>query len=187
MSAPFWSGWSSTCVYFDTSALVKRYVTEPGTAEVDAILQPGGPTAVASWVTVVEVVSTLKRKEAIEGAISAAELRHSVRLLVAEVALGTSAGRWVPCNIGPRTTERARVLLEQTYMTPADALHIATAIRLQEQNTVPLVFVTADEHLAAVARGQQIYTFDPLKPSDPGVAGVPGKFRTSGIPTYQDP
>ena len=57
--------------YLDTSALVKRYVAEPGSAWIEAvILEPADVLALTSRVTMVEMWSALARRRR-EASISA--------------------------------------------------------------------------------------------------------------------
>jgi uncharacterized protein len=49
-----------TFAYFDTSALVKRYIREPGSAQVVSLL--GRHEFLSSAITPVEVLSALSRK-----------------------------------------------------------------------------------------------------------------------------
>lgn len=48
-------------LFFDTSALVKRYSTEPGTEEVDALIE-SDDTVVISSLSIIETVSAFRRK-----------------------------------------------------------------------------------------------------------------------------
>ena len=48
-------------LFFDTSALVKRYYEEPGTETVDTLIE-GDKTIVISSLSVVETVSAFRRK-----------------------------------------------------------------------------------------------------------------------------
>lgn len=48
-------------LFFDTSALVKRYYEEPGTETVDTLIE-GESTVVISSLAVVETVSAFRRK-----------------------------------------------------------------------------------------------------------------------------
>lgn len=48
-------------LFFDTSALVKRYATEPGTEEVDDLIE-GDDTVVISSLSIIETVSVFRRK-----------------------------------------------------------------------------------------------------------------------------
>lgn len=173
MTTTIWVPWTESAVYLDTSALIKRYVDEQATDLVDEILQPDGPRVFLSWVTVIETVSNLRRKERVERTLTADETNDRIRLLLTEMA----SSHVLTCQVGPRTTERARELLRETYLTPGDAVHLATALRLQEQHGwLPLVFVTADAKLSKVAESQFLYAYDVLNPVQPQIRGVKKKY-----------
>ncbi len=173
MTTTIWVPWKESAVYLDTSALIKRYVDEQGTQLVDQILQPEGPRIFLSWVTAIEAVSNLRRKEHVEKTLTPEETNDRIRLLLTEM----SRSHVLTCVVGPRTTERARELLRETYLTPGDAIHLATALRLQEQHGwLPLVFVSADAKLCKVAESQFLYAYDVLNPAQLQIRGVKTKY-----------
>jgi len=173
MTTTLWVPWKESAVYFDTSALIKRYHSETGSDAVDEIMTPDGPHIFISWVTVVEAVSNIRRLERVEQKISAEIANDAIRLMLTEMNLG----HVYSCQVGPRTTEKAREILRHTYMTPADSLHLATAVRLQEQHGwLPLVFVTADDKLLKAAALESLYVFNPLNPVTPQLRGVHSKY-----------
>lgn len=152
---------------------MKRYVDEDGTELVDEIMQPDGPRIFLSWITLIEVVSNLRRLERVDAKLTANEASHRIRLLLTEMSLANVYS----CQVGPITTERARQLMAYVYLKPGDAIHLATAIRLQEQHAwLPLVFVTADQKLGKAAEDQFLYAYDVLRPIQPQIQAVDGKF-----------
>jgi len=184
MTTTLWVPWRESGVYLDTSALIKRYVAEDGSELVDEIMAPEGPRIFVSWVTVVETVSNLRRMEVVDKRLSAQETNDAIRLLLTEMNLG----QVFSCQVGPRTTERARELLRRKYLGPADSIHLATAIRLQEQHGwLPLVFTSADDKLIRAAQDEFLYVFNPLDPVVPPIRGVHSKFLPT-MPTvgYSD-
>lgn len=62
--------------YFDTSALVKRYHFEEGTAQLDAIFGEPDATFIIASITIAELTSAIARKHA-EGEISEQGLLHN--------------------------------------------------------------------------------------------------------------
>ncbi|MSQ14501.1 MAG: hypothetical protein EXR50_01370 [Dehalococcoidia bacterium] len=126
--------------YVDTSALAKRYLLEPGTPWVNALLV-SEPFAI-SHLAIVELGSVLARRTQ-EGAISPDTrdatfrtfLSDKERLVVIELSLEV-------------VLEAATILL--------DALHVASArlafARARRQEMVTGAFVTADQQLVNAAR-----------------------------------
>lgn len=52
------------CYFFDSSALIKRYVSETGTAWIDSLLDPAAENETyLARIAGVEVVSAIKRRE----------------------------------------------------------------------------------------------------------------------------
>lgn len=49
-------------IFFDTSALVKRYYDEPGTETVDHLVESGETKIVVTAITAIEIVSAFRRK-----------------------------------------------------------------------------------------------------------------------------
>lgn len=183
MSIGLWDPWRESAVYLDASALIKRYVDEDGTQLVDEIMSPDGPTSFVSWIAIVEALSNFERM-VIAGRLSAQEANDAARLLTTEMNIG----RVFTCAVGPRTTERARQMLRRTYHTPADAVHIATAVKLQEQHGwLPLVFISADDKLIKAASDEFLYVFNPLRPTNPEIRGIKSKFlRSDSTVGYSD-
>lgn len=71
--------------YFDTSALVRYYHIEPGSAKVEAIIRDPGATHVLSWLTVLETQSAFAMKVR-TGEIAAPDFLLLRRRLMADIA-----------------------------------------------------------------------------------------------------
>jgi predicted nucleic acid-binding protein len=132
-----------THYFLDSSALVKRYVAEQGTAWMRAISVPGaGNAIVVAPVTQVEVFSGVSRRKR-EGIITP-RTAQAVRLLL------------------NRHIQRAQDLLDQHPLRAYDAIQLASALiihtRLLTVGLAPLIFVSSDTRLlaAAVAEGLAI-------------------------------
>lgn len=183
MTTTLWVPWRDSAVYLDASALIKRYVDEDGTELVDELIVPEGPTIFVSWIAVIEALSNMERM-VVDGRLTASEANDAARLLTTEM----NTSHVLTCIVGPQTAERARQILRRSYQTPADSLHLATAVRLQEQHGwLPLVFVSSDERLVKAAQAEMLYVFNPAKPSTPAIRGVRQKFlRSDSTVGYSD-
>jgi predicted nucleic acid-binding protein len=127
-------------VFFDSSALVKRYVREAGT---DAVLQwcDQATEVVLSGIALPELESSFCRLQR-EAKITLAQYRQLKSALLADVEDA------VVGDLTPVVLAHAITSLEQNVLRGMDALHIATALALQVD-----VFVSADQRqLAAAAR-----------------------------------
>lgn len=147
-----------TVYFFDSSALVKRYVTETGTTWVRSVMpRSTGNIIFISHIAPVEVVSALARRKR-EGNISprtfkAAGLflnRHAIR-------------EYELVYLSDPITRRAQELLGIHTLRASDAIQLASALYIQAQiasaHRLSLVFVCSDTRLlnAAAAEGMQVH------------------------------
>ncbi len=130
-------------LFLDTSALVKLYVSEPGTERVrDAIAR--AKTVAASRIAYAEARAALARAHR-ESRIRTADLRRTVgeldedweRLFIVEVTGGVA--------------REAGDLAEQHGLRAYDALQLASALLLQRQLDSNVAFLAFDEALMAAA------------------------------------
>lgn len=147
--------------FLDSSALVKCYRTEAGSAWVRTLLEPGAShTITICEITLAEVAAALAAAHRAPGGISRIERDEAVKLFLAH------------CNtqyalLGiVRSTIRLAVTLTQSYrLRGCDAIQLATALSanrdLRTAGVPPMVFVAADEDLLAAARGEGLATADP--------------------------
>jgi uncharacterized protein len=128
-------------VFFDSSALAKRYIEEKGTDQVQAILSSASALAV-SVICVPEIVSALCRRRR-ERKLSTEEYRN------AKAAVLTDIDDAAVIGITEEVIARGVVLLEHFPLRSADALHIACA---SEWSTD--LFVSADDRQCKAARAR---------------------------------
>jgi hypothetical protein len=125
-------------VFFDSSALVKRYIREKGTDEVLARCDQATELAVATiaWPELVSAFRRLVRENRLE------ETRY--RALKADLAADLADA--VLCEISPQVVQRAITALEAHPLRAMDALHVAAAL----VGTAD-IFVSADARQCAAA------------------------------------
>lgn len=132
-------------VFFDSSALVKRYISEPGTQAVlewcDKATEIG-----LSGIALPEIVSAFCRLHR-EARISQKEYRTLKSQLLADIEDA------VVCDLTPEVLAQAIVSLEGNVLRGMDAIHIGSAVALKSD-----VFVTADarQRDAAVRAGLRV-------------------------------
>ena len=126
-------------VFFDSSALAKRYVEEKGSERVQAILSSASTLAV-SVVCIPEIVSAMCRRRR-ERKLSTEEYQNAKASLLSDIDDATIIG------ITQEVIAQAVALLEQFSLRGADALHVACA---SEWSTD--LFVSADNRQCAAAR-----------------------------------
>jgi predicted nucleic acid-binding protein len=126
-------------VFFDSSALAKRYVEEKGSDQVQAILSSASALAV-SVICIPEIVSALCRRRR-ERKVSIQEYQKAKASLLSDIDDATVIG------MTEEVIAQAVALLEQFPLRSADALHVASA---SEWSTD--LFVSADDRQCAAAR-----------------------------------
>jgi predicted nucleic acid-binding protein len=146
--------------FFDSSALIKRYIPETGTAWVQAIAAPrGGNTVVIAQITQIEIVSGAMRRVR-NGEISSRTAR-TLRLRV-----GRDASReYMVIHLGQYVIEQAQNLLESHILRAYDSVQLASALEANQQLLAAglplLVFVSADRQLLTAAAAEGFTTDDP--------------------------
>jgi len=150
--------------YFDSSALVKYYLVEPGTSWVRSTIDQRvnlewEHEIVTSVVSVVEVVSAFAKRRRVKdissrlcaGAISRflREGRHRCQLV----------------GVNESVVDLAVQLVQGHPLCAYDAVQLATALRVNQilrQNRLPsLTFVSADAVLCQVAQAEGLTTVNP--------------------------
>ena len=129
--------------YFDTSALVKRYVDESGRREVLRLLRHYD--VVTSALVVVELRSAFRRRVT-EGRL---QEQH-----VSEILKRVAADRdfWALIDVSSSVWAAAESLLAAQPLRTLDAIHVASGQLFAARIGVPnLLFVTADARQTAAA------------------------------------
>lgn len=141
-------------LFFDTSALAKRYSREPGTDVVDDLIEDSDQPVLLSTLSIIEIASALRRKQ------NAGELTQRLRndLLVVFFEEATESCTILP--IEGEAFERAFDLVVEDDLRTLDALQLGTALEL----SVPahgITFVSADRNLVETATDRGLSTIDP--------------------------
>lgn len=131
-------------LYLDTSALVKRYVEEPGSDLVDRLV--GEATVVAtSRVAYPEARAAFARR-AREGAMTRAQLKRVVASLDSEL------DAWVWVELDAAIAKEAGRLAETRALRGFDAIHLGSALALRAGfDGRSVTFLAFDERLGRAA------------------------------------
>lgn len=145
--------------FFDTNALIKRYMMELGSVWVRNLIQTlPSPTIIVSRLSFTEVYSVLNRY----GRMKPPKL--SVNSTIRYKALFRKHIRWeytvVPID-DFRIISAAR-LINKYPLRSLDALQLACAIYAQQILSDPLTFVSADNDLLTAASGEGLLVDNPL-------------------------
>lgn len=138
--------------YLDTSAWVKRYVRETGSAALQAIFKRHGVIFTAS-LAYAEMYACFARLHR-EGLASRAQL----------ATLGADfEADWAQCTIIEFTTAVRRCIPQLVMKAPlrgADAVHLASAVMTQS-SVSDLQFITSDQRLLHAASDHGLQVWDP--------------------------
>jgi uncharacterized protein len=132
-------------VFFDTSAFVKRYISEAGTDSVLAWCDQATEIGL-SGIVLPEMISAFRRLHR-EDRITDTQYRQLKSLLLADIEDA------VLCDLTPTVLGHAISSLETNVLRGMDAIHIGSAVALQAD-----VFISADKRQrdAAVRAGLRV-------------------------------
>ena len=136
--------------YFDTSALVKRYLEEAGRRDVLRLLRRH--EVVTSAILPVELRSALRRRVS-EGALDGERVTQILR------RVATDREYWTLIEVARDVLTAAEALVATHPVRALDALHIASAQIFKQRLSIPdLLFVSADQRQtnAASAAGMAV-------------------------------
>ncbi len=146
--------------FLDSSALLKRYVTEVGTNWIRSITgYVSGNIIFVAQVTQVEITSGAMRRKR-DGTISA-QTAHATRLLVDRHC----SREYKVVGLTTHIVQRAEDLIERHPLRAYDSIQLASAIeingRLVTGGLSPVIFVSADLRLLMAALAEGLVTDDP--------------------------
>jgi len=131
-------------LYLDTSALVKLYVEENGSATVREAVA-GAETIATTVIAYVEACAAFARRRR-EGPLSRSDYRRTIHDLQSD---------WDRYLLLEVTNELVRSAAELAAIHPLrayDAIHLASAKVLQERLQGPIFFACWDSRLSAIAK-----------------------------------
>jgi predicted nucleic acid-binding protein len=136
--------------FFDTSALIKLYHREAGTAVLDKLIKAATPQIVISDLCLIEMTSALAKQ------LRTRAIRRKT-FTAALTAFESDVSKFEVVEIDKRIKTSASALIKQLGTTEGlrtlDALQLAAA--LNAARVAPLdLFIVADKALAAIATKQ---------------------------------
>jgi predicted nucleic acid-binding protein len=149
----------ATAYFVDSSALVKRYVRETGTAWIRGVTRRRPSTYIyVALITAVEVTSAIARRRGVT--LSAAQASSLLSRFRQHLA-----GRYLPSQITPALVSEAMKLANTHRLRAYDAVQLAAAFDVYRDwsaNRVgAFVFVSADRALNAAATAEGLTVEDP--------------------------
>lgn len=153
------------CYYFDTSAVVKYYVTEPGSTWVRQLIEEQYPqngqaqhVILISEITRVEVAAGLAIIERV-GRIRRTEREREYRRFISQLVQ-----RYTVIPVTTETLETAARLTQPYPLKAYDAVQLATALHVRQALADQLLtFVCGDRSLLAAAQSEQLTVENPFE------------------------
>jgi len=148
--------------FCDTSAIVKLYVSEPGTAWLTGLAAPAsGNRIYVAGVTGAETVAAVTRRQR-SGGLSRADADAAIASFRHDFA-----NQFHVVAITPRLIETAMALAEKHSLRGYDAVQPAAALITQQRRLArklsPATLVCADAELNVAAAAEGLATDDPNK------------------------
>jgi len=134
--------------FYDSSALAKHYMREPGSERVEALLGEGDLNAVCV-ITHTEVACALARQVR-EPEHDLADLRRDLETLSR-------------IELTPEVITTSVALGVRHRLRGCDALQLAAAVALKKATGRPVRFICADEDLNRAARVEGLAVLDPSR------------------------
>lgn len=142
--------------FIDTSALFKRYQIEKGTSIVCNILEKRDSDIFISSLTIIEVVSNLKRLFEIDGVTTKEQFEMQRSFFYYDIDN-------LDITILDVTSDdivRADEIILKRYMKPVDSIQLAIALNLKINK---LTFVAADKKLCDSAKIEGLRVINPAE------------------------
>ncbi len=138
--------------YFDTSALIKKYIDEIGSDKVDNLMEQADNVFV-SVITEIETFSTFKRL-LIEKVISL----NDYKILKEE--FNTDYQYYNQINFDMDIANNAKMLIEKYQLKTFDSIQLGTALYVKDEIDY---FVVCDDKLINSGEKENIMIINPLK------------------------
>ena len=126
-------------LYLDSSALTKRYISEPGSDAIDHLFLEANSVVVSS-ICLPEIISALSRLRR-EKKLSAYQYNQCKKAAIEDFA------SFEVCQLLPEVLKTTIMILEHSELRAADALHVASAIEAKASR-----FVSSDAKQIAAAK-----------------------------------
>jgi predicted nucleic acid-binding protein len=149
--------------YFDSSALVKRYLSEDGSVWVQERCNDPTRTIVTTEISRVEVAAAFAAK--LRGDFITQSEYQQVRTKLRQ----DCQRQYLLIPVEAQRVDEAIELTARQKLRGYDAVHLACALHfnqiLLQNGSSPLIFVAADIELLQAAQAEGLVTENPLSPS----------------------
>jgi predicted nucleic acid-binding protein len=135
---------TAVIIYLDTSAMIKLYVPEAGSAGVKQLVDDADFAAI-SLIAYIETKAALARKRR-EQTITLKDYRTVVQ------DFDQDWENFFVVGVSENLVRRAGSLAEKHALRVYDAVHLASAVIVREESNQPVSFVCFDDRLSRAAR-----------------------------------
>jgi predicted nucleic acid-binding protein len=140
-------------LFFDTSALVKRYYEEPGTERVDELIEDDRVVAITS-LAVIETISAFRRK------YNRDDISESALDTLLAAFFEEALSDFVILPMDESIQEFSFSLILEDDLRTLDSLQLSAALSMTAEDA-DVVFVSADSDLISVADRRGLDTINP--------------------------
>ncbi|MBI4829882.1 MAG: type II toxin-antitoxin system VapC family toxin [Nitrospinae bacterium] len=140
-------------IFLDTSALVKRYIDEPGSSRVEKMFTSGEALAV-SLLAYAETLAALRRRER-AGDISLSDMKSAAMRFEADWK------KLAVIPLGDHLKPVIKRVINRRRLRGADAVHLASALFLMQSLETGVAFAASDAELLAAAEKEGVSIYDP--------------------------
>lgn len=148
-------------IYFlDTSALAKRYLTEPGSPRIRRLLNEKDDVFYQAFIAPVEFASALYRR------VRTGELTADEATILLRAYVSHARQDYLLVPYSDALMARATRLVSRHALRTLDAVQLASALELRAMlplEELPICFMTADERLLTAARAEHLQVINPEK------------------------
>ncbi len=148
--------------FFDTSALIKRYLHEKGSAHIRRLLQTGGAIFYQTFLAPVEITSALYRHHR-GGQISIDQLSFLLKSYAVH-----SHRDYLLVPYSEALIDMAEALISRHPLRALDAIQLASALQLRRSlptGAPTLIFLSADDRLVSTACQEHLQVENPVRSS----------------------
>lgn len=146
--------------YLDTSALVKRYVAEPGSAWLESFVMPPANLLFFSEIGVAEAAAAFARHA------RTGQINSDMQAKLYASFLNDCKNQFMLISVSTQIIITAANLTQKHPLRGYDAVHLACALNLDQQlkteASQPLLFLSADTILLKAAAAEGLHTENPI-------------------------
>lgn len=143
-------------IYFDTSALVKRYVEEKGTQVVVDLIMSSDMLITTSILTYPEIKAAFTKK------LRFKEMsKESYKEAIENFEKDWSVPVFSVIGLTSQVANLAGSLVERNVLKTLDAVHLASALTVKEHFGIQVLFVSSDDRFNKAASSEGLEVMNP--------------------------